>query len=193
MGLRACAYKTASGRGNWPNRDPIGERGGINLYGYVGNNPINYFDPFGLDGAAALGALEEGGVYAGEEEAVGLGPEDPAADIAAAGTLLAALGVAAWDYFQPAVPTASQSTSLPWTGTPGSIATSDTHDGKPKQAREYGPDGYPKTDTDYDHDHGQGKPHCHDVGRPSDGSPPTHNDRAPGRPPTPSDPTHPNG
>jgi RHS repeat-associated protein len=34
--------------GRWPNRDPIGERGGINLYDYVGNNPINWEDPYGL-------------------------------------------------------------------------------------------------------------------------------------------------
>ena len=33
----------------WINRDPIGELGGLNLYGYVGNNPISYVDPFGLD------------------------------------------------------------------------------------------------------------------------------------------------
>jgi RHS repeat-associated protein len=32
----------------WVNRDPIGEFGGLNLYGYVGNNPINEFDPYGL-------------------------------------------------------------------------------------------------------------------------------------------------
>jgi RHS repeat-associated protein len=32
----------------WLNRDPIGEMGGLNLYDYVGNNPINLFDPFGL-------------------------------------------------------------------------------------------------------------------------------------------------
>jgi RHS repeat-associated protein len=42
--------------GRWPNRDPIGELGGINLFTYVGNNPINYFDPFGLTDCAALKA-----------------------------------------------------------------------------------------------------------------------------------------
>jgi hypothetical protein len=38
-------YDPATGR--WPSRDPIGERGGENLYAFVGNNPIMYYDLHG--------------------------------------------------------------------------------------------------------------------------------------------------
>jgi RHS repeat-associated protein len=31
----------------WVNRDPVAEAGGINLYGFLGNSPIDYSDPFG--------------------------------------------------------------------------------------------------------------------------------------------------
>ncbi len=34
--------------GRWLNRDPIQENGGINLYSFVFNKPINFTDPFGL-------------------------------------------------------------------------------------------------------------------------------------------------
>src|SRR6185436_5486171 len=32
----------------WLNRDPLGEYGGINLYGFVDNTPVNLLDPYGL-------------------------------------------------------------------------------------------------------------------------------------------------
>ena len=34
--------------GRWLTRDPIGEEGGVNLYGFVGNSPMNAVDPLGL-------------------------------------------------------------------------------------------------------------------------------------------------
>jgi RHS repeat-associated protein len=34
--------------GRWLNRDPIQERGGLNLYSFNGNNPANRIDPLGL-------------------------------------------------------------------------------------------------------------------------------------------------
>jgi RHS repeat-associated core domain len=38
-------YNASTGR--WPNRDPIAERGGLNLYGMVGNDPLNKTDYLG--------------------------------------------------------------------------------------------------------------------------------------------------
>ena len=35
--------------GRWPSRDPIEERGGVNLYGFVGNDGIGWVDILGLD------------------------------------------------------------------------------------------------------------------------------------------------
>jgi RHS repeat-associated protein len=44
--------------GRWPNRDPIGERGGINLYGFVGNNGVAFSDRLGLSRALTGGAVK---------------------------------------------------------------------------------------------------------------------------------------
>ena len=51
-------YKIASGRGTWPSRDPIEEKGGINLYAFVGNRPTMFWDYLGLD---ILGLDPDGG------------------------------------------------------------------------------------------------------------------------------------
>jgi hypothetical protein len=44
----AAATKLASGPRLWLSRDPIEEEGGLNLYGMVGNSPVNYWDYLGL-------------------------------------------------------------------------------------------------------------------------------------------------
>jgi len=44
--------------GRWLNRDPARERGGANLFAYVGNDPIFYVDPSGLKQSKASGANE---------------------------------------------------------------------------------------------------------------------------------------
>ena len=44
------AYDPALGR--WLSRDPLGEGDDLNLYGYAYNDPVNYFDPFGLQNNA---------------------------------------------------------------------------------------------------------------------------------------------
>lgn len=43
----ASAFYDA-GLGRWINRDPIGENGGWNLTEFCRNNPVSYFDKFGL-------------------------------------------------------------------------------------------------------------------------------------------------
>jgi hypothetical protein len=46
---RPSPTKTASGRPYWPSRDPIGEEGGTNLYGFLENNGVNNWDYLGME------------------------------------------------------------------------------------------------------------------------------------------------
>ena len=46
-GSRGCAYKTVSGRPEWPTKDPNEETGGLNLYTFVGNNSVGKIDDVG--------------------------------------------------------------------------------------------------------------------------------------------------
>jgi len=54
---RARIYKPSIGRFLQP--DPIGYDDGLNMYAYVGNNPVNYFDPFGLCKGDAIKRIEQ--------------------------------------------------------------------------------------------------------------------------------------
>ena len=59
--FRARWYSPETGR--WLSKDPIGISGGLNLYQFCGNNPVNFTDPMGLcgkkvsDGLAILSTI----------------------------------------------------------------------------------------------------------------------------------------
>ena len=57
-------YNPSTGR--WLSRDPIEEQGGVNLYGFVGNNPTNSQDALGL---ASLRSYIANGITSGAEVA----------------------------------------------------------------------------------------------------------------------------
>jgi hypothetical protein len=66
--------------GRFISRDPLGEKGGLNLYGYVGNDPVNGVDPSGLfleNPEAAVGlAIFTAALAGGSEIANAPGPCD---------------------------------------------------------------------------------------------------------------------
>jgi RHS repeat-associated protein len=60
--------------GRWLSRDPIAEKGGINLYAYVGNGPLNRIDPFGLSFVDFIAGVSDGltfGLADGARRALG--------------------------------------------------------------------------------------------------------------------------
>ena len=56
----------ASGIFRWLSNDPIGIKGGLNEYAFVGNNPVNIVDPFGLctNGTTTVSVQIVGGSFA---------------------------------------------------------------------------------------------------------------------------------
>jgi len=110
---RARYYNPTTGR--FLSEDPSGLRGGINLYAYAGGSPTNFTDPSGLkphdpgcNTVSVLGCDGNGGGRRGRggngflspeliaqisiTEALGGGPEDPIADAAVVGEVVAAVG-----------------------------------------------------------------------------------------------------
>jgi len=67
QGNRPAPTKTASGRTYWPSRDPIGERGGVNLYSFVYNDSIDWIDILGREpwGGPANAVAETAGLRLG--------------------------------------------------------------------------------------------------------------------------------
>jgi len=78
-GLLLANYRAFdTGLGRWICQDPIGLAGGVNLYGYVGNGPVDWPDPLGLldprtaaQIAAAAGSAAAGAGLAGTGAVVG--------------------------------------------------------------------------------------------------------------------------
>ena len=92
---------------DWLSRDPLGEYAGINLYGYVLDDPVNGIDPFGLCGNGSGGGGFSPFMSAAiTTVAVGGGPEDPVADIAAGGIIIGGGIYLVYEHFhQPTMPT----------------------------------------------------------------------------------------
>jgi len=54
-GLNVAVYRAYSANlGRWVNRDPVGERGGINLFQYVGGEPVSNLDRNGLNSRSII-------------------------------------------------------------------------------------------------------------------------------------------
>ena len=97
----------------WLNRDPIEENGGLNLYYYVGNNSIDFIDPYGQSWAvvwggvgAVIGGLAGAGIsVVVDVGTVGINIAGTPAEIGATAAAGAAVGAAFGHLFDPSPPT----------------------------------------------------------------------------------------
>ena len=65
-GLQLCQHRYYdSSTGRFVNRDPIDYKGGLNLYAYCANNPINTTDPNGFCGGGGFGGGSGAGGFGG--------------------------------------------------------------------------------------------------------------------------------
>jgi RHS repeat-associated protein len=184
IGSVQYTYRNASGRAEWLSRDPLGENGGLNLYGYVLNNPIWAIDPFGLetyfthytgldDDYRQAALIEASSVLAGALTVITLDPEDSitaAQNFAGLNGNSSSGGNSGSNCPNGGNPPPSMAglkgqrgwgSNLPTTGGPpnGSLSAGQGDNGT---IRDYDSNGNAKTDYDFGHDHGAGDPHAHD-------------------------------
>jgi uncharacterized protein RhaS with RHS repeats len=74
-GNRVCLPRYNPSTGRWLNRDPIGERGGVNLYALVGNDPLGEIDVLGHQ-VKATWKINPRKTLVGKPVAPGLGVAD---------------------------------------------------------------------------------------------------------------------
>ena len=117
---RARYYCPALGR--FLQTDPVGYKDDLDAYTYVGNDPEDRVDPTGETAAMALGVLAGTGTLDAEEDA-GTGFVTPVSVVVVGATTVVGLGIAGYEFFQPA-PTSTGTTTnaaTPQTGTAQSV------------------------------------------------------------------------
>ena len=90
----------SSGLGRWINRDPIAEAGGLNLYGFVANNPVSLVDAYGLSFETFMQGFGTGFLVGGIASFVITAAIAATGGVAAAVILGVSLGVGAYGLMQ---------------------------------------------------------------------------------------------